>query len=387
MSTSFDEVVAITNHAGTLSRENGSSSWLYRVVFVIAFLILVSGASAQNDAQVTESGAALPVTDDKDSVRRYYIKGFPEYFFLYPVLKQRSLNFKLYQPGSGNLLTYKPNNTFSLGMGMYLFELGVEFAFAIPLREQSIRRFGESNARDLNLNVLAKRWGADVFWQHYSGFYVDDKLNQPLSDEPYLQRPDLVTKNFGLTGYYIFGPQKFSYRSAYNYSERQLFSKGSFLLLGTLYTFRMKGDSSLVTTDRQAQFGPDVGFERLRYTTFGIAPAYSYNLTYNNFFLNTTLGLGPAHHWINYDLEGRRGTLFDLEINTFFATRIAIGYNGYRLFGGISFVSQGSTLRFDDVKFSSNNGVFKVLVGYRFQEVGLLKKRVWDLLPALGIIN
>src|SRR5690606_41469579 len=88
-------------------------------------LLLASTAWSQNDAQITESTAGLPVTEDKDSLRRYYIKGFPDYFFLYPVLKQRSLNFELAERGGGSVLTYRPNNTYNLGMGVYLFELGL----------------------------------------------------------------------------------------------------------------------------------------------------------------------------------------------------------------------------------------------------------------------
>ena len=44
-------------------------------------------------------------------------------------------------------------------------------------------------------------------------------------------------------------------------------------------------------------------------------------------------------------------------------------------------MSQGSTIGFENSNFSNNNSVFKVLVGYRFQEFGILKKRVWDMLP------
>src|SRR5690606_17953453 len=124
---------------------------------------------------------------------------FPDYFFLYPVLKQRSLNFELAERGGGSVLTYRPNNTYNLGMGVYLFELGVEFSFAIPLREQSIGRFGKSEARDLHLNILTKRWGLNALYQRYQGFYIMDKDNVPAVTEPFLQRPDVVTRNFGLS--------------------------------------------------------------------------------------------------------------------------------------------------------------------------------------------
>ncbi|HYC85405.1 MAG TPA: hypothetical protein VEB86_09295, partial [Chryseosolibacter sp.] len=65
-----------------------------------------------------------------DTIRDYYIEHFPDYFFLYPVLKQRSLNFELEKEGNnGALVTFKPNNTYSFGLGMYLFELNFELAF------------------------------------------------------------------------------------------------------------------------------------------------------------------------------------------------------------------------------------------------------------------
>ena len=352
-----------------------------RSLVVSVLLCLATAVFAQNGVQVTEPEESKSKTNDKDSVRAYYIKGFPDYFFLYPVLKQRSLNFEMANARRESVLTYKPNNTYSLGMGAYIFELGIELAFAIPLQERSLARFGKSDTRDIGLNILAKRWGVDAFFQRYSGFYILDKEEEPLANQPYPQRPDIGTRNFGLTGHYVFNPQKFSFRAAYNYAERQLYSSGSFLLFASLNTFRVESDSSIITGNRRVAFGSDVEFERLRYSTFSIAPGYTYSLTYNNFFLNTTFAFGPAHHWVNYDLQASSSPRHDIALNSFFGARIALGYNGYRMFGGISFISQGSRLKFDDVTFSTNNSVFKVLVGYRFNESGILKKRVWDMLP------
>jgi hypothetical protein len=317
----------------------------------------------------------------RDSLRNYYIKRFPEYFFVYPVFRQGSLNFELAKAGGQGNLRYKPNNTYSVGMGFYLFEVGLELGFAIPLKEKSVERYGKSEARDIQANLLAKRWGIDVFFQRYSGFYLLDEAYLPGPDEPYAQRSDIHTRNFGFTGHYVFNNQKFSFRSAYNFSERQLYSKGSFLMVAGINTFRVSADSSLVDYRRQADFGQAVDFTRLRYTTFAIAPGYTYSLTFNNFFLNTTLCLGPSHHWINYDLEGSGKEYNETAINSFVAARVAIGYNGYRIFGGIGFISQGSSVKFQDVTFSNNNGVFKVVMGYRFKEFGILRKRAVDMIP------
>ncbi len=349
-------------------------------LIILALVVFANSAKAQNPDSA--GGIAKEeMKDDRDSVRQQYIKGFPEYFFLYPVLKRRRLNFELAKPDRSAVLTYRPNNTYSFGLGMYVFELGIDLAFAIPLRQQSIERYGKSHARDLQLNVLAKGWGVDAFIQKYSGFYIVD--NRSSDADPVPQRPDIVTKKFGLTGHYVFNSQKFSYRSSYNFSERQRSRRGSVVVLGTLSTFRVAADSSIVKSDRKVDFGSEADFTRLRYTTFSIAPGYTYTLTYNNFFVNAMLAFGPAHHWINYDVEGPAPMRHDITINSFFGARVAIGYNGERLFGGISFVSQGSNVRVADMNFSNNNSMLKVLVGYRFVEWGVLKKRVWDIVPWL----
>ncbi|MEO5603434.1 MAG: DUF4421 family protein [Cyclobacteriaceae bacterium] len=354
---------------------------MIRFCILPVILLIVMDTYGQNDVLNSDSLNQTAIGPVKDSLRNYYIKRFPDYFFIYPVFRQGSLNFELTKSDGSASLKFKPNNTYSLGVGFYLFEVGLEFGFAIPLKERSLERYGKSEARDIQVNLLAKRWGVDVFFQRYSGFYLVDAENLPLPDEAFKQRPDINTKNFGLTGHYVFNNQKFSFRSAYNFAERQLYSKGSFLLVSGISTFRVSADSSVVDFTRKMDFGDKVDFTRLRYSTFALAPGYTYNMTYKNFFLNTTLSLGPSHHWINYSLEGNGEVHNEISINTFIAARIAIGYNGYRMFGGISFISQGSNIKFEDVTFSNNNGVFKIVMGYRFKEFGVLKKRAWDFIP------
>lgn len=342
------------------------------VLFLFTFQSIV--LFAQDSVAVENSKAR------NDSIRAQYIQTFPDHFFLYPVIKQRSLNFGLEKVDGSQLLTFKPNNSYSFGVGTYLFEVGVELAFSIPADEKSKTIYGESDARDLQLNLLGKKWGADAFYQKYSGFYLTDRENPVIPLTPYPQRGDITSRNFGITGNYVFNHNKFSFRSSYNFSERQLFSKGSFLLFSSISSFKMGADSSILTPSQKVVFGDQVSFTKLKYTTFSLAPGYTYSLIFKGFFLNGTLSLGPAHHWIKYKVEGARERN-EIAINTFAAARIGIGYNGPRMFGGIIFFTQGSIVKFEDVEFSSSNGSFKILMGYRFREFGALKKRAWDLLP------
>jgi len=343
------------------------------------FLCIV-GAAQFTLAQTLDTSGATEQRE-VDTVRAYYIKHFPDYFFLYPVLKQRSLNFELQKEGGNkNSVTFKPNNSYSLGLGMYLFEVGCELTMAIPIDEKSKEIFGETNARDIQLNMLGKKWGLDAFYQRYHGFYVRDSEVKVPDNIPYPQRPDIKSRNFGVTGLYVFNSQRFSFRAAYNFAERQVFSKGSFVLAATLSSFRLDADSAIINQSQKLLFGESVAFTNLRYATFSIAPGYTYSIVFNNFFLNGTLLVGPAQNWIKYQIEGG-GAHNETPINSFIGARLSLGYNGERIFGGISFLSQGNNVKFQDVTFSNNNGTFKILMGYRFGEFGILKRRFWDMIP------
>jgi hypothetical protein len=330
--------------------------------------------------QAQENIAITSPTDNRDSLRNLSIRSFPDHFFIYPLIKQRSLNFELEKTDRSALLTYKPNTSYSLGVGMYVFEVGVELAFAVPLDEKSKSLYGDSDARDIQLNVLGKKWGVDAIYQKYSGFYITEDDDSPPANTPYLQRRDIESRNYGLTGHYIFNNRKFSFRSVYNFAERQLYSNGSFILSASINRFKVSADSSILTAPQAVIFGDDVSFKKLSYSTFSIAPGYTYSLIFKNFFLNGALSVGPAHHWIRYKLESGVDE-HEIAINAFVAARIGIGFNGDRLFGGITFITQGSNVKFEDVQFSNNNGVFKIAMGYRFRERGILKRRAWDLLP------
>lgn len=324
-------------------------------------------------------GTALTVFSQEqqgDSLKNDYIQSYKDYFFLWPVLKQKSLRFDVSDKKEDESIRYKPNNSYTVGMGAYVFELALEVTFAIPINEKNKAIFGESSARDFQINALSKRWGADLYYQKYKGFYADDGIYR-IDGNVYPQRADITTKNFGLTGLYVFNDKKFSLKSAFNFSERQLKSGGSWLVTGTVNSFKLNADSAVVDKRYQDQLGSGSSFKELRYTTFSLAPGYAYNFIYNNFFLSGALMIGPAHNWTYYKEEDQ-SEKNDIRINFFSSMRFGLGYSNDRFFAGLNFVMQSRAVRFEDIQVASSTSTFRLLVGYRFREFGILKKSVWD---------
>ncbi len=307
-----------------------------------------------------------------DSLRAHYIRRFSDHFSVWGVIKSRSLGFDARNIRTNEVVRYRPNGRTSLGVGLYVFEVAVELAFAVPEDEASTQKFGTTESRDVQLNVFGKAWGADVYWQRYEGFYLDDpNLASPTG---FPKRADIQSRNFGLSGFYVFDKQRFSLRSSFNYSEQQLKRHGSWMIIGTVNSFRISGDSSLRSGN-----DVDTDFVRMRYTTFGLAPGYSYNYIYQKFLINGTLGFGPAHNWVYVQLPG--GTEVNrVSINSYAVFRLAVGYNSERFFGGVGFSVQSRNLRVEDIRYTNSTSVFKLVLGYRFREVGFLKKRAVDLL-------
>jgi hypothetical protein len=319
---------------------------------------------------------------ETDSTENKYVKSFHDYFFVGPVITNRELNFNLIslQNPKGNL-SFKPNNSYSVGLNVNVFDLNLEASFSVPVDIKSISRYGQSEVRDIQLGALTRKFILETYWQKYSGFYYSYPSLSILPTQAFPQRPDIDTRNFGGSFTYVFNNKNFSMRSAYTFNDRQLKSKGSPIFGFAFSSFDIRADSALISsTLRPASLESEV--DAARFTSVGLAPGYSYNLVYGKFFLNLTLSLGPAHYWIQYH-SSELSTLHDIKISTYSAVRIAIGYNGDRFFSGIGYSEQGRNVNFDEIKFSNSISTFRFVFGFRFKEFGLLKKRALDLAPPL----
>lgn len=316
-----------------------------------------------------------------DTLRNRYVKQYPDHLFVYPLIKQRSSSFSVHRRNiDKQALTFQPNQSVSLGLGLYVFDVGVELAYNVPIAERSSSVYGTSDVRDLSGLVVGSNWGLDFFTQKYTGFYVAGLGRLSPLDNGVAVRSDISLRSSGVNGFYIFNKRTFSLRSAYNFAERQFKSGGSWVLAGTINSTQFDSDSVILTTRLRRDAGLANSYGDLTFTTFSIAPGYTYNLIFKNWFLNLSLAVGPAHHWIYYvDQSGQ--PRYDIIINTFIDNRIALGYNSDRWFGGISLVSLMRQVKFSEFQVTTNTTNFKLLIGYRIPERGILKKRAWDFLP------
>jgi len=317
----------------------------------------------------------------QDSLRNVYIKKYPDKFFVWPVLKHRSLSFDVSSSNQPNdNLSFIPNNTYSIGVGAYLFDVSAEVSFSIPLDEKSRSRYGASEARDLSTSLIGTNWSVDAFVQRYENFYLSNPGRTVPANQSYPLRPDVLLMNFGVSGIYVLNRNKFSLWSAYNFSERQLKSRGSVLLAWTINSVHLTADSVILSRPNLKRLKTVTNFSDVRNSTFGLAPGYSYNVVWKKLFFNISVAVGPAHHWVYY-VGGDGVGHYDIAINTFVDARVALGYSSDRWFGGVTFVSQSRAVKFQEITLETQSQAFRMLVGYRIEEKGFLKKSWKDFVP------
>lgn len=337
---------------------------VFLLVVTIPFIIISTCAWAQ----------------EADSIPQPLIKTFDDYFFVGPVLKKRDLTFtmKSKKDRTGNI-SFRPNNSYSVGFNTNVFDIGIEASMSIPLEVKSLNRYGQSEVKDFQVSTISRSFLADAYWQKYSGFYYTYPSLKVPDNKPFPRRADITTRNFGASFAYVFNYGRFSIRSAYTFLDQQLKSKGSPILSFVVSSFDIRGDSAIIPrTLRPLNLSANVN--EARFTSLGIAPGYSYNLILKKFFLNLTLIAGPAHYWVSYQMED--GAIRnDIEINVYTSARVALGYNGDRFFSGISFSTNGRNLTFEQTEFSNSINTFRLVLGYRFKESGILKRSILDYVP------
>lgn len=154
---------------------------------------------------------------------------------------------------------YMPNNPLNLGAGISVKNTVINMIFDYGLFPLKGKAYGKTKLTDFQIHNYRKHLVLDLFIQRYKGFY------DPLSvDRGIVSYPDLSVSQIGGEGTYVFNGNKFSVRAAFEQSEKQLKSAGSFLLGGGVYFQKIGLDSMMLINGRSPinnfQTGLNLGY-------------------------------------------------------------------------------------------------------------------------------
>ena len=160
---------------------------------------------------------------------------------------------------------------------------------------------------------------------------------------------------------------KFSFKSAYSCSERQIKSAFSFVLTANIYYNRLNSDSSFIPLPVRHYYDKYQKVNGLNVFAFSIYGGGSFNLVlWKAFFLNLTLIIGPEEQWRTYHYQNETAKhLFYMSVSG--DLRSSIGLNFKKFFVMFTSSSDFSYYNSNVMEYLSKYGAVNFSLGYRFR--------------------
>ena len=306
----------------------------------------------------------LQSTQSQDST---YIYDYSDKLILriYTINKFNSLSIK--NKTTKQELKFLPNGSTNIGIGYNYKKFGIGIAFGLPPSSENERKFGKTKRFDLQASMYGRKIGADGFFQKYKGYYnsnPDDFFDWTSDVLPQLNSMTLLSA--GLSSFYVFNYEKYSYRAAFVRDELQKKSAGSFLLgVFGIYDDGTTEDG-FIPNEFPDNIETDFDIKKFKNLAIGISVGYAYNLVITEKIL-----FGAA---VIPGFGYQRVSIRDIENNVEsddqpagqLLARFALGYE-HRLFflnftGSVNF----RTIDLSPHDFNLSTEQFRFIIGKRF---------------------
>lgn len=242
-----------------------------------------------------------------------------------------------------------PNTPVNIGLGFTWKNLSMSGSYGFQfLRDKSK---GRTRSFDFQYHYYARKFVVDLFIQNYRGYnkvYEDD-------DQIYIPARDVQITQYGAHGMYVFNNRKFSYKAAYNLSEKQIKSAGGFLLGGGIFQSRIRSDSTLVLRNNKSQ---QDNFQ------LGASGGYGYTwVIKKHFFVAGSITVGINVGADRIDRFGKQR----LEVYPTFFPRGSAGYHADTWSIGVSALTNGIAVQIsDEASTLLNSGTLQLTFVKRF---------------------
>jgi len=282
----------------------------------------------------------IEVIESKFSFSPIYVN---EYSYL--SIKNRKID------GAGEM-KYKPNIVGSVGAKMSIKNFTISYVRALPQPEE----YGKTDARNFVFNFQKRLFGVQLYWTQYKGVYLDtldrygifDDMYKSGVDDAYVLRPDIKIDNIGFQMYFTT-TKSFSINAAFEQTERQKKTAGSFLMLVGANYMGVHNDkgNSLILSSQQDYFPKTKDLYNLGALSIKIAPGIGYSFIIKKYFTVATIldgGLNFQFKW--YNLETTNRTHMGPWASFYYQARIALGYNGKRFFTNLVYSNSQDIIGF-----------------------------------------
>ncbi len=301
-----------------------------------------------------------------------YIKSYADKLTMRLYTSRKFTNFTLSDKLVKPDLEYNPNDRLNLGIGATYYGLSLNIGINFPFVNNDDDLYGETAYLDLQSHLLMRKFTFELWFSYYQGYHIGNPENTIPDwdiEDNYPKRGDINSTVGGVSGYYIFNYNKFSYRAAFTQDEWQKKSAGSFLVGGSIYVVNVNADSSFIPYNiYDTSFYNGYDFVHSFFSTISANGGYAHSFIIKKkiFFTISLLGgLGVGNSKLR-DINGEAATsIGKITMNTNFTFRVAFGYNSQKYYVGLSNVyssfSTPSPIEKTNLAFGFGNVRFNIV--------------------------
>ena len=234
----------------------------------------------------------------------------------------------------GGEMRYKPNIIGSVGAKMKIKNFTLSYAYALPQPE----KFGKTKALNFVFNFQKRIFGMQLYFIHYNGLYLDtldrygifDDMYKREIDNSFILRPDIKFNNVGFQTHFVM-TKSFSINAAFEQTERQKKSAGSFMIMLGANFMGVTNDEnmSLILPSRQKFFPRTSNVYKTRNVSVKVAPGIGYSFIMAKYFsLSAILLAGPNMQLKWYNVRDSKIMRWGPWASLYYGGKMAFGYNG-----------------------------------------------------------
>ncbi|MES3036705.1 MAG: DUF4421 family protein [Bdellovibrionota bacterium] len=219
-----------------------------------------------------------------------------------------------FSPRAGTMVRW---NTYQLALSV-----------GLPLPQEEKDRRGNTDQSNLVLTRYWRAFGADIYYQKYLGLYIASPLTELDFHKPtrYPRLPEASIKNYGINLYQNVNPETYSLKAAFNQTEFQTNSGGSFLITAFYNHLEMNMGTVLEPGSEPGSVQSLPNIESGTFETYGGGLGYGYLWVDEERFL-AIQGIGGTGAQIQHinqaqgDIDHTWSLAFKANLN------VALGYN------------------------------------------------------------
>lgn len=289
----------------------------------------------------------------------FAIKGFVlSNGFTYALTPRNNTKFTEQQLQDAQVI-YKPYIPTTMGVSFNI--KGVGFVYVFKLKNDFLDTIGraKSDFKQFQMNIYKTTFGFEAYYQDYKRFYFHYKGDNLLLKN---YNSDIRAYQWGINTIFIFNGKKFSYNAAFNQTQLQKKSAGSWMLIPAIKFNEIKS-GQLIPDSVNQYYGGITNLQRNRNYSFLMQTGYGFNLTKSNFYFSGAMLFGAGIQTQSYTYP--LGKLHKMAFPLVGRVKGGLGYNGNVFFGGIFANADICQSRIEQVKTQQMVYSYGVYLGFR----------------------